>query len=86
MTIGLTTLLLAPVLALFAAAASKDAAKPNIVIILADDLGPGDISCAGATKIRTPNIDRLAAGGIRLTQAYAPSATCTPSRYSLLTG
>lgn len=60
--------------------------KPNIVLIYADDLGYGDISCNGATKIETPNIDRLAEGGIRFTNAYSTSATCTPSRYSLLTG
>ncbi len=59
---------------------------PNIVIILADDLGYGDLSCYGATKIKTPNVDRLAAEGLRFTQGYAPSSTCTPSRFSLLTG
>lgn len=66
--------------------AAESSAKPNIIVILADDLGPGDMSCAGATKVETPNIDRLAADGVRFTQGYAPSATCTPSRYSLLTG
>ena len=60
--------------------------KPNIVPIYADDLGFGDVSCYGATKIRTPNIDQVAAEGLRFTNAHASSATCTPSRYSLLTG
>ncbi len=60
--------------------------KPNIVLIYADDLGYGDISCNGATKIRTPNIDRLAHQGLRFTNAHTSSSTCTPSRYSLLTG
>ena len=75
-------LLLAPLAGLQAA----EAAKPNILIILADDLGAGDLGCAGATKIKTPHLDRLAAEGVRFTQGYAPSATCTPSRYSMLTG
>jgi len=60
--------------------------KPNIVLIYADDLGYGDVSCYGATRVTTPNIDRVAAEGLRFTSAYATSATCTPSRYSLLTG
>jgi arylsulfatase A-like enzyme len=60
--------------------------RPNIVIILADDLGYGDLGCYGATKIKTPNMDRLASEGVRFTQGYAPSSTCTPSRFSLLTG
>lgn len=60
--------------------------KPNILIIYADDIGYGDISAYGAELIKTPNIDALAEGGIRFTNAYATAATCTPSRYSLLTG
>ncbi len=60
--------------------------KPNIIFICADDLGYGDLSCYGATKINTPNIDALAAQGIRFTNAHSTSATCTPSRYALITG
>jgi arylsulfatase A-like enzyme len=59
---------------------------PNIVIIYADDLGYGDVSCYGATRIRTPNIDRLASQGLQFDNAHAPAATCTPSRYAMLTG
>ena len=62
------------------------APTPNVVVIYADDLGYGDVSCYGATKIATPNIDRLASQGRRFTNAHAPAATCTPSRYALLTG
>lgn len=60
--------------------------KPNIVIIYLDDLGYGDLSAYGATELITPNIDALASEGLRFTDAYASSATCTPSRYALLTG
>lgn len=60
--------------------------KPNIVFIYADDLGYGDVSSYGATKIQTPNIDRLAKAGLRFTNAHSSAATCTPSRYSLMTG
>ena len=59
---------------------------PNLVLILADDLGFGDTGCYGGTKIPTPNIDRLAQQGLRFTDAHATSATCTPSRFALLTG
>jgi arylsulfatase A-like enzyme len=59
---------------------------PNVVLIYADDLGYGDVSCYGATKVRTPNIDRIAREGIRFTSAHSASATCTPSRYALMTG
>ena len=60
--------------------------KPNVVFIYVDDLGYGDLSCYGATKISTPNLDKLAKQGIRFTNAHATSATCTPSRYALMTG
>ncbi len=60
--------------------------RPNIVLIYADDVGYGDLSCYGATAVRTPNIDSIAGTGLRFTNAHAPSATCTPSRYALLTG
>lgn len=60
--------------------------RPNIVLIYADDLGYGDLSCYGARRLRTPHLDHLAARGLRFTNAHATSATCTPSRFSLLTG
>ncbi|PIB38026.1 sulfatase family protein [Maribacter sp. 4G9] len=63
-----------------------DDPKPNIVIIYMDDLGYGELGAYGATELKTPNMDALATGGIRFTQGYASSATCTPSRYALLTG
>ncbi len=59
---------------------------PNVIIIYADDLGYGDVGAYGATEMPTPNIDRLAEGGVRFTNGYASSATCSPSRYALLTG
>jgi arylsulfatase A-like enzyme len=62
------------------------AGSPNIVLIYVDDLGYGDVGCYGATRVRTPNIDRLAREGLRFTDAHAPSSTCTPSRFALLTG
>lgn len=65
---------------------SSQTDKPNILFIYLDDLGYGDLSCYGATTIKTPNIDALANGGVRFTNGYATSATCTPSRYGLLTG
>lgn len=60
--------------------------KPNIIYILADDLGYGDLGCYGQTRIETPNIDRLAASGIRFTQHYSGAPVCAPSRCVLLTG
>ncbi|WP_228853718.1 sulfatase family protein [Aegicerativicinus sediminis] len=60
--------------------------KPNIVIIYLDDLGYGDVGAYGATAIKTPNMDRLANGGVKFLDGHASSATCTPSRFALLTG
>ena len=77
--------LAALLLCLFAASAAAQS-RPNIVLIYADDLGYGDVSANGAKAIATPNIDRIAKEGLRFTDAHAPAATCTPSRYALLTG
>ena len=74
-------LLLATVSQVFA-----DDSPPNVVLIFADDLGYGDLGCYGATKVQTPNIDRLAREGRRFMDAHSVSAVCTPSRYALLTG
>lgn len=60
--------------------------QPNFIIILADDLGYGDLGCDGGTVIRTPNLDRMAEEGVRLTDFYASANVCTPSRAGLLTG
>jgi arylsulfatase A-like enzyme len=76
-------LLLAHLIAVSALAADQ---RPNVVLILADDLGYGDVGCYGATKVKTPNIDRLASEGRRFTDAHSASSVCTPSRYALLTG
>jgi arylsulfatase A-like enzyme len=69
-----------------ATVARQPAPPPNIVLIYADDLGYGDVSSYGATRVQTPNIDRLARAGLRFTDAHAPAATCTPSRFAMLTG
>ena len=63
-----------------------DVRNPNIVFILADDLGYGDLGCYGQRQIRTPNIDRLATQGMRFTDAYAGCTVCAPSRSVLMTG
>ncbi len=66
--------------------AAEKAARPNIIFIMADDLGYGDLGCFGQKRIRTPNIDRLAAEGMKLTDFYAGSTVCAPSRCVLMTG
>jgi arylsulfatase A-like enzyme len=80
--IGIGTLALSPIL-LNAQAKSQ---QPNIVFILADDIGFGDFGCYGATKIKTENIDAIAKKGVRFTNAYSPASTSSPTRYALLTG
>jgi arylsulfatase A-like enzyme len=69
-----------------AAPAAPSAASPNVLLIYADDLGYGDVGSYGATRVRTPRIDSLAAQGLRFTNAHSAAATCTPSRYAILTG
>lgn len=66
--------------------AASGAEPPNVIVIMADDMGYGDLSCYGATAFQTPNIDRLASEGIRFTSGYCSASTCTPTRYSFLTG
>jgi len=71
------------------AAANKDAGKddrPNIILIMADDLGYGEVGCFGSARIKTPNIDALAAGGMRFTDYHSNGAVCSPTRAALLTG
>ena len=79
----LAALLLAPLAAISAAEAMP---RPNIIFILADDIGYGDFGCYGATKVKTPNVDRLASQGLRFTDGHSMASVCTPSRYSFLTG
>jgi arylsulfatase A-like enzyme len=70
----------------FVSALPASARQPNVLLILADDLGAGDLGCYGQTKIKTPNLDRMAAEGMRLTQHYSGNAVCAPSRCVLMTG
>src|SRR4051812_25008094 len=69
-----------------AIAGAADAPRPNVVVIMADDMGYGDLGCYGATKIKTPHCDRLAREGRRFTDAHTPSGSCSPTRFGLLTG
>lgn len=68
------------------AAAPAAEARPNIIFILADDLGYGDVGCYGATKVRTPHVDRLAREGLRFTDAHTTASVCTPTRFAFMTG
>jgi arylsulfatase A len=78
--------LLLAAIVLFVAGPCLHAAQPNVIFILADDLGYGDLGCFGQKRIQTPNLDRMAAEGMRFTQAYAGTAVCAPSRCALMTG
>ncbi|MDP6206785.1 MAG: sulfatase-like hydrolase/transferase, partial [Roseibacillus sp.] len=64
----------------------QGAEKPNVVIVYGDDVGYGDVGVYGATKIPTPFIDKVAGEGLRFTDGHCTAATCTPSRYSMLSG
>jgi arylsulfatase A len=74
------------VVSLGGALRAEEARKPNVIYILSDDLGYGDVGCYGQTRIKTPSIDRIAAEGMRFTQSYAGCTVCAPSRCALLTG
>lgn len=82
----LTAIVAIPYFCASASAADTDAKKPNIVFILADDLGYGELGCYGQEKIRTPNLDRLATEGLRFTQHYTGAPVCAPARCTLMTG
>ena len=82
----LVTILVGACLCVGPAATQPGSSKPNIVFIMADDLGYGDLGCYGCEDIRTPNLDRLAKEGVRLTDYYATSSTCSPTRAAFLTG
>jgi arylsulfatase A-like enzyme len=84
-TSGLSAVLACTLLALFAAPA-RAADRPNVVVILVDDMGYGDLGAHGASDIRTPNIDRLGREGVRLTNFYANGPVCTPTRAAFMTG
>src|SRR3546814_20457128 len=70
----------------FSGTHAVDGDRPNILIILADDLGWGDLGCYGNDQVVTPHLDRLARAGMRFAQAYAPAPNCSPSRAAILTG
>ena len=80
--------ILIPLIFFSACSLSDNQSKPNIIVIMADDLGYGDVGTYGAKpeNIKTPNIDKLAEGGLKFTSGYCSASTCTPTRYSFLTG
>ena len=73
-------------LALLAAAPLQAAERPNVILVLADDLGTGDLTCYGGQPGQTPNLDRMAKEGVRFTKYYTASPICSPSRCGLITG
>ena len=88
---GITTLPISAVVAVVVQLISQSvnadqSSRPNIIVIMADDLGYGDVSCYGADRLKTPHIDQLAKEGLRFTSGYCSASTCTPTRYSFLTG
>jgi arylsulfatase A-like enzyme len=85
-SISILATVMAPLAVLHAGEASASEERPNIIVILADDLGYGDVSCYGAEQFETPHMDRLASEGVRFTSGYCSASTCTPTRFSLLTG
>ncbi|MDD6891889.1 MAG: sulfatase-like hydrolase/transferase, partial [Bacteroidales bacterium] len=84
LTAGIGQVMAASALPKDGADKQTDRQRPNVIVILADDLGYGDLQCYGARNVATPNVNRLAKEGIRFTNAHAVAATSTPSRYSLL--
>jgi arylsulfatase A len=86
MKLNVIRIVIAVIVGIIGAASASAAERPNIVFLIADDLGYGDVGAFGQTKIRTPNIDQLAKEGMRLTQCYAGNAVCATSRCVLMTG
>jgi arylsulfatase A-like enzyme len=82
----MTKYIIFPLLLVAQTVSAQKQSRPNIIVIIADDLGRGDVSAYKKGTLQTPNIDKLANGGVRFTNGYATSATCTPSRFALLTG
>lgn len=81
-----TTLLFLTTFSVKKLIAQSHPSKPNVIVILTDDLGYGDLSCYGAKQIETPNVDKIAKEGLRFTNAHSMASTCTPSRFTILTG
>jgi len=84
--LALTALVAILLVAMITPANAEKTELPNVVLIITDDLGYGDVGCYGATDVKTPNIDRLAEEGVRFTSGYAAASTCTPTRFAMLTG